>query len=154
MTKEAKKVESSKKIALSIIKPEIERRREASRKAKEAGIEWAEKPRDTLQWIEERATEYEKGLQMHANMQLSLTMAAIHTSSMACTQAIFDLCAHPDVAKILREEVKEIFDKFGPKITKEAQKQLVKMDSFMKESMRLNTLGSSKFEESIVRMPL
>jgi hypothetical protein len=50
------------------------------------------------------------------------------------------LASHPEYIQPLREEVEIVVGKEG--WTKTAMSQLVKMDSFFKEAMRLNGLGS------------
>lgn len=94
---------------------------------------------------------------------LTINFAAIHTSTMASrlfilthagsaylphflqtfTHALFFLAAHPEYAKPMREEVQEIVDREG--WTHGALNQMVKVDSFIRESQRLNPLGISTF---------
>jgi cytochrome P450 len=72
-------------------------------------------------------------------------MAAIHTTSMATTAAIFDLCAHPEYIQPLRDEIQQVIDEDGQdvddngflKLKKSSMPKLWRMDSFLKESQRL-----------------
>ena len=83
----------------------------------------------------------------------NVNFASIHTSSMvsfarpydinmdrfvvqAVTQALFDLASNPECMKPLREEVEEVTKREG--WTKAALDQMVKVDSFVKESQRLH----------------
>jgi cytochrome P450 len=69
---------------------------------------------------------------------LFLVIAAIHTSTFSLTHALYDLCAMPDLRKELREEAETVL-KDG--WTNTALHRLQKMDSFLKESHRANSLG-------------
>ncbi|KAL9597715.1 MAG: hypothetical protein Q9219_004972 [cf. Caloplaca sp. 3 TL-2023] len=94
------------------------------------------KPNDLLQWMIDAANESEGKPEKLAHRQLLLTLAAIHTSTMAATHAIFDLCAMPEYIQPIRDEVRE-----AVQIDKGWQKQtlsrLHKLDSFLKESQRV-----------------
>ena len=68
--------------------------------------------------------------------QLMTSFSSIHTSTVTLLQAIYDLAARPEYADPLREEIAHFsangkLDKFG-------LSQLKKLDSFLKESQRLN----------------
>ena len=58
---------------------------------------------------------------------------------MVC-DALLDLAARPEYLQPLREEVEQVTDEFG--WTKEAFNAMPKLDSFLKESSRLNGLMS------------
>ena len=58
------------------------------------------------------------------------------------TQALYDLAAHPEYVKEMREEAEAMIGANG--WTKPAMQGMRKIDSFLKESQRLNGLGSSK----------
>ena len=45
--------------------------------------------------------------------QLSLSMAAIHTTGDMITQVIYDLCEHPELIRPLREEAIAVFGNSG-----------------------------------------
>jgi cytochrome P450 len=71
---------------------------------------------------------------------LFLNMAAIHTTAITATNVLLDLCARPEWMKVLREEMLEaIEDDCGIKAS--TPPKLEKLDSFMRESRRLNTMG-------------
>ncbi|KAM3152013.1 Cytochrome monooxygenase ascG [Botrytis cinerea] len=83
-----------------------------------------------ITWIQNRIKK--KDPEKIANNQMSLSFAAIHTTSMAITAAIYDLCAYPEYIEILREEIQQIDG-----VTKTNLAKLWKLDSFLKESQRL-----------------
>lgn len=72
-----------------------------------------------------------------AHRLLILTLAAVHTTSMAATQTLFDLCEHAEYMDVLRDEVREVQERDGG-FKKQSLTSMKKMDSFMRESQRLN----------------
>ncbi|EPQ60090.1 cytochrome P450 [Gloeophyllum trabeum ATCC 11539] len=106
----------------------------------EYGKDWSNKPNDVLSWLMDIA----KGTQSDPHdltiRLLAVNGASTHTSSLSFTQAIINMAVHADYAGPLREEAHCIIDSFG--WSKAALDRLVKMDSFLKESMRVNGLGS------------
>lgn len=71
-------------------------------------------------------------------MQLSIAHAGLQTTSAALTQCLLDLAAHPEYAPALRDEARAVLAANGGALTRNALSELKKMDSFMKESQRLN----------------
>ncbi|KAF4548956.1 Cytochrome P450-like protein 87 [Elsinoe fawcettii] len=121
--------------AEKLIMPEVERRIERVQKAQAAGVK-PPKMSDTIGWMYEvsrgRPINYVHG-------QLSLSLAAIHTTSETTTQAIYDLCAHPEIQDQLRQEAIEVLSAEG--WAKTSLYKLKLMDSFLKESQRLNNMA-------------
>ena len=64
-------------------------------------------------------------------------MAAVHT--------VFDLCAQPHYLAPLRAEVREALRRHGNKWSMDVVKQFPLLDSFIKESQRLNSPSFCKF---------
>ena len=71
---------------------------------------------------------------------LMLTMAAFHTSTLAVVHALYDLCAMPDNIEPLRREAESVVHECSswqlPSLDR-----LEKLDSFLKESQRMNHPG-------------
>lgn len=89
-----------------------------------------------------RVTEHEIG-----EVEKGAAFAAIHTTSMAITHMIFDLAAHPEYVTELRKEYNAVIVEEGlsdGKLKKNSMPKLKKLDSFMKESQRVNPPGMSK----------
>jgi cytochrome P450 len=71
-------------------------------------------------------------------------MAAIHTTTITTTAAIYDLAAHPEYIQPLRDEIQRIIDEDGQdvdgdgfvRVKKSSMPKLWKLDSFLKESQR------------------
>jgi len=68
--------------------------------------------------------------------QLMTSFSSIHTSTVTLLQAIYDLAARPEYADPLREEIEQ--HSVNGKLDKYGVSQLRKLDSFLKESQRLN----------------
>lgn len=126
------------KDAHRLIDPEVERRKARVRKALEAGQK-APKVSDAIGWMYEisrgRNVDYVAG-------QLSLTLAAIHTTTEVTTHALVDLCEHPEFLQPLRDEVVQVLGEYG--WAKTSLYKLKLMDSFLKESQRVRTMSISK----------
>ncbi|KAI0479144.1 cytochrome P450 [Xylariaceae sp. FL0804] len=117
--------------ARRLIDPEVARRRAAVDAARAAG-ERPPRVADALGWMYDVSknadnTDFVAG-------QLSLTLAAIHTTTETTCQALFDVCEHPDVARQLREEIVEVLGRDG--WAKTSLYKLKLMDSFLKEGQR------------------
>ncbi|KAL8672330.1 MAG: hypothetical protein Q9224_007583, partial [Gallowayella concinna] len=94
------------------------------------------KHNDLLQWMMDAADEREGKPEKLAHRQLLLTLAAIHTSTMAATHVLFDLCARPEYIEDIRTEIVESIT-----VNNGWQKQTLngmpRLDSFLKESQRV-----------------
>ncbi|PNS17537.1 Ent-kaurene oxidase [Sphaceloma murrayae] len=121
--------------AEKLIMPEVQKRIERVRKAHEAGVK-PPKMSDTIGWMYEvsrgRKVNYVHG-------QLSLSLAAIHTTAETTTQAILDLCQYPELQEQLRQEAVDVLSKEG--WAKTSLYKLKLMDSFLKESQRTNAMS-------------
>lgn len=75
--------------------------------------------------------------------QLGISWASIHTTTAALTQIIFDLAARPEYQQPLREELDRALKECGGEFTATDLGKMMKMESFIKESLRLNpaTIG-------------
>jgi cytochrome P450 len=80
--------------------------------------------------------------------QLSISFAAIHTTTMGGSNALFDLAAHPQYIKPLREEIESVIAEEGyadGRLLKTSMPKLRKLDSFIRESQRINPPAMCKF---------
>jgi cytochrome P450 len=69
-------------------------------------------------------------------------------ASQAFTHALYDLAAYPSYVPALREEVEAVFKIEG--MTKEATDKMYKLDSFVRESLRLRGAGDSMFSTTSI----
>ncbi|KAI2601918.1 cytochrome P450 [Hypoxylon sp. NC1633] len=107
-----------------------------------------DRPKDLLAWMQDAAVDEEKDPRFIAGILLKISFAAIHTTASANSQLIFDLCAHPDLIPLLREEYGRVANEDG-KIGKRGFFEMHVMDSIMKESQRFNPLLLVTFERII-----
>ncbi|RYP10386.1 hypothetical protein DL764_000720 [Monosporascus ibericus] len=94
---------------------------------------------DMFQWMADSAKGADRSTDVLIRKMLFLTLAAIHTSTMSTTHALFDLCAHPEYMEPLRREIGETVEANGWSLA--AINELKLLDSFVKESQRLNHPG-------------
>ena len=111
--------------ARELIAPEVAFRKERAQQALAAGKKLPQ-TEDTIGWMYEVA--HGKDIDYVAG-QLSLTLAAVHTTSAALTYALIDLCKNPQAMAPLREEIVGVVSKHG--WTKAALQKLRLMDSFL-----------------------
>ena len=96
-----------------------------------------ERSEDLLQWMMDNADGRSKSVLSAINLHVSF--AAIHSSAVAVTHIIYDLCAMPEYVEPLRQEIEHaLAEEGGP--CKKAFLKMPKLDSFMRESQRLNPL--------------
>jgi ent-kaurene oxidase len=133
------------KRAQQILAPLMEKHRECVRQRELGEGELADHEEDTLlNWMMDHADEKENRVDRMAIRQTALSLASIHTTSMAISHLLFDLCAHPDWFPVLRDEIEEVrrgVGDFGQRSehgSKQCLSRMEKMDSALKESMRLN----------------
>ncbi|KAJ6483217.1 cytochrome P450 [Mycena sanguinolenta] len=139
------KKDKSNARALKILGPILEER---LAKEKELGADWPGKPNDLISWLLEIAEgEQRKPLDLVLRI-LGINMAAIHTSSMAMTNALFDLTVHPEHFLPMREEAERVVKEEG--WTKAALNNMVKIDSFLRESQRLSPNGPVVMQRRVV----
>jgi len=142
---EAKRVLEHYKVARRIILPiALER---AELQAKGLGPEI---PNDMISWVID-----EKPLDGHlppfskqAELQLIVSLAAIHTTTLTMTNLLYDLVARPEYFETLRHEADTVWaEAEGP--DRMSMAKLVKLDSFLKESQRLNPHNQLTFDREI-----
>ncbi|KAI4870598.1 cytochrome P450 [Hypoxylon rubiginosum] len=134
---QSRSLRSAVRDARKLIDPEVRRRKAAVDTAHAAGNK-PPKVADTIGWMYEvakgRDADYVAG-------QLSLTMAAIHTTTETICSALLDICEYPGVAQRLRDEIVEIISENG--WAKTSLYKLKLMDSFLKEGQRLRPMGTT-----------
>ena len=131
------------KNARLLLTPEILRRRQVAAQSPD----WKDKkPNDMLQWLEDASEGDDARPERMVDRQLGMSFAAIHTTTNHLTNVIYDLAARWDeYGPELRAEVEgalAISDGIWKKTT---LTKLSKMDSFMKESQRLNPPSARTF---------
>jgi cytochrome P450 len=88
-----------------------------------------------------------------ANRIMTINFAAIHTSTFAATNILFDLFSSPLVdtyVKEIREEVAQALSENGGKWDKNTIAKLIKTDSAVRESLRISTFMSTGMDRVVV----
>ncbi|KAJ7451356.1 cytochrome P450 [Mycena latifolia] len=129
---------SSHRRALKFLGPMIDERLENERVH---GRNWPHKPNDFITWLLENAEGKDRTTPSLALRTLSANMAAIHTSSMALTAALYDLTLYPAHILPMREEAERVIDAEG--WSKASLGKMHKIDSFLRESQRLSGSGAA-----------
>ncbi|KZO94410.1 cytochrome P450 [Calocera viscosa TUFC12733] len=127
--------------------PVIEQRQRAEA---ELGDAWKDqKPFDFLQWMLDAANEDQRDPRELNGRMLAMNFAATHTTSRTFTHALYWLAAHPKYIPELRQEVEGAIQTHG--WSKDALNNMFKIDSFIKESMRLSGLIASSMQRKSVK---
>ncbi|KAJ7585059.1 cytochrome P450 [Mycena floridula] len=103
-----------------------------------------ELPNDMLTWLIEAAPSAQKDSPESLAMRmLNVNFVALHTTTKTFTHTVYNLAANPSYIPILRKEAELYLGTSDPRLwSKEALARCVKMDSFLKETLRLNGLGA------------
>ncbi|KAG6833858.1 hypothetical protein H0H87_011792 [Tephrocybe sp. NHM501043] len=139
-------VESQIERAKNHLRPIIQDRLD---KDEEYGRDWTGRPNDAISWLLDLAQGHQRTVRDITLRILSLNFAAIHTTSMAFTQILFDLAAHPSFVPDLREEVERVINEDG--YSKVSLHKMVKLDSFIKESQRLGGNGAVNMMRKVLK---
>lgn len=79
-----------------------------------------------------------------------LTAAAFHNSSMATVQVVYSLCAMPEWVQILRKEAQTALQEGGKVWSLAKLSKLRRLDSFIKESQRVNGSSFLGFDRKVM----
>ncbi|KZV74005.1 cytochrome P450 [Peniophora sp. CONT] len=129
-------VPASHKRGFALMKPLIEERMHLMATY---GDKWEDRPNDFLQWLMDHEEGQKQNPQDYCRRLMSTNFAAIHTSSLNMTQALYHLAGHPEWQKELRDEVEEVVRAEG--WSKAAMGKMRKIDSFFREQQRYAGLG-------------
>ncbi|KAJ6619801.1 cytochrome P450 [Mycena sp. CBHHK59/15] len=99
---------------------------------------------DMLTWLMDTApVGHEYSADSLAMRMLNVNFVAVHTTSKTFTHALYHLASKPSYIPILRAEAQNYLGKGEPtNWSKEALGRCIKLDSFLKESQRLNGMGA------------
>ena len=100
---------------------------------------------DMIDWLDEDSNEGGSDPLSIVRRQLGLCFASVHTTTNHVTNVLFDLAARWDTyGHMLRQEVEEALVSDHGILSKNGTTRLSKLDSFMKESQRLNPPSACK----------
>lgn len=114
-----------------------------------------QKPNDMISWLMDANSRDKKPVSFAelSKKFLIASMAAIHTTTLTTTHALFDLAANKDCIEPLRQEILASADIDGNYLSKTAVGKMGRLDSFVKESQRLNPSGNFSFNR-LIRKPV
>lgn len=105
-----------------------------------------EKPDDFLQWMMDLAkndSDRDPGNLAHRLLGI-ISMAVVHTSAMAVVHVLYDLITMPEYQEPLRTELQQTLPQGWGNLTHNELVKLTFLDSFLKESQRMNPPGHRK----------
>jgi len=118
-----------------LLKPVIN---EKIRSDEKLGSDYEDKPNTFLSWLMD--VSHERDPALLACRIIGVNFAAIRTTSLTFTHALYRLAAHPEYVTVLREEIDTIVAEEG--WTKDVMQRMARLDSFMRESQRFEGLTS------------
>ncbi|KAM0266895.1 hypothetical protein ACHAPA_006464 [Fusarium lateritium] len=122
--------------ARSLINPLLEKRRIEKAEAAQKGEKIVYD--DAVEWLEQTALDKNAAYDP-ACAQLSLSVAALHSTTDFFTQVVFDIAKNPELIQPLREEIISVLGQHG--WSKHSLYNLKLMDSVLKESQRLKPIA-------------
>lgn len=128
---EVKAIEDHLATMKRLIRPLVEQQWKQAEEGK------AEFPNNMISWnLKNSPSSQYRNLDYQALQQLLTPFAATYTTAKLLSNIIFDLAAHPEYMKPLRDELQDVLDTDGGVLLKSSMKKLRKMDSFMSEVHR------------------
>ena len=116
-----------------------------------------EEPNDFISWsiheVENEQDPSESDPGLIAKRFMAINFASIHTTSLTMRNTLLDLAAGPPKERFMegvREEVERVYTDHRGKWTKEALAKLVRVDSAIRESMRLHNFISYGVQRTVV----
>ncbi|KAH6693552.1 ent-kaurene oxidase [Plectosphaerella plurivora] len=111
-----------------------------------------EVPDDMLQWI----INSQKDLKMSddkeiAQLQLGVSMAAIHTTTLTTLNALYSLAVMPELVPELQDDIRQALAESGGEFSSSALQNMKKLDSFLKENMRCYPLSAASFHRKVLK---
>ena len=143
--------------AAQFLLPLIERRKADIARAERDKTFKYEEPCDVLQWNIRSGIQHpdprEWATLLIAKRCMATNFAAIHTTSIMSTHILFDIASSPvelRVLAILREEAFRVFQESGGVWSKGTLSKLTRLDSVVRESLRLGSLGALGLNRKVV----
>lgn len=127
----------AKKIITPIIEERLQKRKISNEKIFNEEVQ---RPLDLLQYMIDHAENEDLDSERLAHLVLMSNIAGIHTTTMAITHAVYDLCEHQEYIPLLREEIEQVLLNDGG-WQPDTHNKLHKFDSFLKESQRFSPIS-------------
>ncbi|KAK2052084.1 cytochrome P450 [Colletotrichum caudatum] len=131
-----------RKESIELLRPLYKERSEAISNKKDVQ-DPSEMFKDVIYWLM-KSTQKDRSLYGITESELFLSLTAIHTTSMTLNSFVYDWIAHPEYHGAITLEVNETLAKVqadNGQWTLQHVAMMRKLDSFMKESARINPIG-------------
>ncbi|KAJ9144470.1 Cytochrome p450 [Pleurostoma richardsiae] len=122
---------------------------ETLRKRRTNGDKHLDNPPSLLDWLAESDMGAEDA-EAHTITQINLIVAAIQSMAATVTQCLMDMATYPEYISELRQEIEEKLAKGNGHISRQALSEMLKLDSFIKETQRLNPPDLTSFQRKAV----
>ncbi|KAF6749712.1 cytochrome P450 [Ephemerocybe angulata] len=116
---------------------------------KQYGAGWEGKPNDMITWLIEGALPERRNVKDISMKIVFMNASSIHTTSISTTNALFELAARQEYIGPLRAEIEEAISTHG--WTKDAMRQMRKLDSFIKESSRFAGTNAISMRRKVLK---
>lgn len=145
---ETNRVLEGRQRAKAFLRPSLE----AHLDAKEQGMPPPGDEESLTTWMMKYLAPKHMKVESLVRHQLGISWASVHTSTLALTQIIYDLAARPEYQQPLCDELESMMQDSSGDLTLADLGKLMRMESFMKESMRMNpnTIGKSSLAREIL----
>ncbi|KAB5557999.1 cytochrome P450 [Coniochaeta sp. 2T2.1] len=144
-----KVLRTSVREAHNLIDPEVKRRKQAVDDSIRSGKK-PPKVADAIGWMHEISVS--RGYEVdYVAAQLMLSLAGTHTTASALALALFDAVDNPGVIDALRKEIIEVVGQYGWNRDKAVMYNLKLMDSFLKETQRIQPINSTNMNRFVER---
>ncbi|KAI0168346.1 ent-kaurene oxidase [Pestalotiopsis sp. NC0098] len=139
---ELKSVSEHRRKCREFLAPVIAERRQQMKKG-------AQMPDDMLQWMMNKSADFKLADDELSLIILNLSLAAIHTTTLTTTLALYDLVVRPDLVQELRKEITACLEQSGGVLTTHSLYDMKLLDSVMKESQRTNPGSLVRFQRYV-----
>lgn len=112
------------------------------------GGKWEGRPNDLISWLLDFAKGEERKTENLARRVLLANFASIHTTANVIAQALYRLVICPHYIDALRDEVQNVFG--DEEWSYSALSKLVKLDSFLRECMRIEGPGQFLLMRTVI----
>lgn len=109
------------------------------------------KANDAIQWVLDITPPEKRDVPMLVWRMIHIDISAVHTSSVTFLDCMNELAARPEIHDDLREEIRTVFEQDNGEWRKQGLTKLVKMDSFMRETVRFSPLFAGQLDRVVIR---
>jgi len=109
------------------------------------------KATDAIQWVLDITPPDQLDPDMLMYRIIHIDISAVHTSSVTFLDCMYELAARPEIHEELRADIRSVFEVEGGRWRKQVLTKLIKMDSFMRETVRFNPLFAGQLDRVAVR---